>query len=148
MTDGEIYELRGRELDAAVAEHVMGYLRVCNPNDGGEYYALKPPGNLDCMIPSRPNAKKYGDWNRDVPYFSTDLNACALMEKRIEQQSLILCYGYILANSMQGRFAELIPTVGNHHIAGAPTLAYLHATVPAKTRCHSALMAALGTMTP
>lgn len=73
MTDHDIDNLSGRELDAAVAEHVMGWHYVrCGPRCWG----IPPEDN---QMTNRYTDVPYAD----VPYYSTDISAAWQVVERM-----------------------------------------------------------------
>ena len=80
MTHDEINALSGRELDALVAEKVMGMMTRLS--EGGEYigrFDISEPGDLVYDIPDDPYGVRY------VPHYSTDIAAAWLAVEKLEQ---------------------------------------------------------------
>jgi hypothetical protein len=75
MTPEEIERMpAGRELDALIAEKVMGFKWRTSKHSGYRY--LFPPGHRSNLFTdSIGNEPLYGDWDDCVPAYSTDIAA-------------------------------------------------------------------------
>lgn len=75
----------GRELDALVAEKVMGWTGIENDNlDGTDWYAGSPPGS---------------EGHAEVPAFSTDISAAWEVVEEVNRKNV---YGFRLHNPGNG----------------------------------------------
>lgn len=83
-----------RELDAWIAEHVMGW-RNCEPNqnsrkweftDGDDEPYVKGIG----LCPPSQDRRRFS--RRQLPYYTTDLNACAQAQRKLAEKGLMREY--------------------------------------------------------
>lgn len=86
-----------RELDAQVAERIMGYRWELSWNGGCR--VLMPADEI--QMPAPDTLKLCTDWKRYVPTYSTDLNACAQAEARVIGMGLGDLYAQTLEASIR-----------------------------------------------
>lgn len=99
MTKSEILALEaGRETDALIAEHVMGF-QWWRSNFSGLRALFLEASKPDWFTELASGAEGLArDWDCGIPKYSTDLNACHEMEAEIERRGRgLYYYGRLMA---------------------------------------------------
>jgi len=122
MTRDEVLAMKpGRELDALVAEKVMGWA-----------YGHPCPGGMDCLhwVDEKGNVCGY-----KPPQYSTDNATALVVAIHLQKQGYVVCI-------------ELLPyektSVGVYEADPANQIAYAKAQTPAEAICKAALLAVMG----
>ncbi len=135
-----ILSLTGRELDAAVAEWVMGWSDFWQDHETSWIDAGGMEQNGFVWVMAYPPGMSIEDEREEVMFYSTDANACGLMEAEIEQRD----YAYIYLDELAGLLGLDVHTQRGY-MAWDPAACFTMMTAPLDVKCRAALLAVMDT---